>query len=324
MSSLTVPAAELGWADDQAPARALWEFTKGNIRLSGPTRWTRSRFDGATTTKRRTVNRNPAVAGERVRFSSVPSWPARIPWSTAWKPGEGTDNACIITDPENGCVWECQNLRYSRPWDPMFSPLEADNLHCRTAACVESEPHMSRGCGGVPSEAGLLTETQAENGIVSALALFAVNIQYGPGARIVAPAGRLEHRLESDRDWLGLPSGDDPSMIPAGSRFIAWNDDDEIDALAWENTPAPSVSRTAQAQAQARRAALINIYVGLREFGAAVLATASGTTYIETEGCQEKGAAARWAAIGFRTDTDFRTALAGAFRPDNIKVVRPA
>lgn len=323
MSSLTTPAATLGYDEDDTPARALWAFTSGTIRLSGPKKWTRPKFNGATTTKRRRVNRNPAVASENVRFNSVLSWPASIPWSTTWKPGEGTDNACIITDPAEGVVWECQNLRYERPWDPIFSPLVVDNLHRRTAACLEDEPHMSRGCGGVPSEAGVLTAAQAANGIVTALALFNVCTQFGPGARIVPPAKRLEHRRVEDRAWLGLTPGDVPEMVPAGTRFAVDLTDDEIDELAWRNCPDPGGSR-ANLAAASRRGALINIYVGLRDYGMANLATASGTTYIETEGCQEPGAAARWAAIGFRTDTDFRTALSGVFRPDNLKVVTPA
>lgn len=332
-SSLTIPAADLGDADDQTAAAALWAWTNGNIRLSGPTMWTRPRFDGATATRRRAVNRNPLVSGERVRWSSVPEWPARIPWRTDWKPGAGSDNACIITDPEQGVVWECQNLRYERPWDPTFSPIVCDNLHRRTPACIENETHMSRGCGGVPSEAGLLTASQAENGVTTALAMFTVPIQYGPGARIVPPAGRLEHRLETDRP--GLPSGDVPSMIPAGTRFRVDLTDDEVTELAWRNCPDPGGPR-ANAAAALRRLALMNIYTGLRDFGAAVLATAGhtvqttsgpqtvGTTYIETEGCQETTARNRWAGIGFRTDNDFRLALAGVFRPDNVKVVRPS
>lgn len=324
MSSLTTPAATLGYDEDDTPARALWAFTSGTIRLSGPKKWTRPKFNGATTTKRRRVNRNPAVASENVRFNSVLSWPASIPWSTTWKPGEGTDNACIITDPAEGVVWECQNLRYERPWDPIFSPLVVDNLHRRTPDCVVSEPHMSRGCGGVPSEAGLLTAVGARDGITSALALFAVNIQYGPGARIVAPAGRLEHPRVFDRAWLDMPSGDVPSMIPAGSRFATTWTDDEIDERAWRKVPAPDSTTTARRAAEAKRAALINIEVGLRDYGAAVLATASGTTYIETEGTNEPGARRVWESIGFRLDVDFRAALVDVFDPDHLKVVTPA
>lgn len=319
MNSLLIPAAHLGDADDQAPADALLIGSEGFIRLSGPSAWTRPIFDGATARGRRAVNRNSAVKDENVRWNSVPSWPAKIPWRTDWKPGAGTDNACIIRDPQNGVVWEAQNLRYERPWDTLYSSLVADQLHMRTPDCEINETHFARGCGGVPAEAGVLTAAMARDGINTALAFFCANIQYGPGARIVLPAKRLEHQLATDRP--GLVPGDVPQNVPHGSRFYWTWDDDQLDQFAWQNSKLTPGTTTIIAK---RRETLLKIYVAMRVYGWVTLATCTGTDYIETEGLNNKESAVIWKSLGFSTDADFRKPFTGMVVRDQIRVVRPA
>lgn len=330
-SSLTVKANELGDANDQRPAEAWWRWGHilnwqdpnkgGHVGQVGLPitfeRWTIPVWE-AGTAKRVRVWPNPAVWDEPSRWASVPAWPALVPWG-GFKAGIGTDNATIVNDGE--VSWEIQNLRLANVFDaPALlwrsrgaarpGDYVCDLLHRVTGGCREDEKHLAGALGTVRDEEGLLTADMAANGVTSALAMGTFNAQFGPGARFVPPATRVEHPRISDRpSWLA--ANDDPRMIPRGTRFRLSMTDAELDAWAMRYAGAKEIT------------ALI-IATGLRDFGWFDSLTVNAGPYLQCAGVINPTERAKWAAIGMTSERDFRSLLDGLFTATNIKVVRPA
>lgn len=331
MGSLTTPAAQLGDANDQRPADAWWRFghvanwqgtQSGQLGLPITcTAWSMPVWDGTRTPKTIRVWPNPAVWDEPSRWSSVPAWPALVPWDR-FKAGVGTDNACIVDDVE--VSWEIQNLRQANLLDAIPLAIRTagrarpgdyvcDLLHRVTSGCLEDEKHLAGALGKVRDREGLLTADMAANGVTTALAMGTFNAQFGPpalGPRFVPPATRIEHTSVSQRPaWL--PAGDDPRMIPRGTRFRLAMTDRELDEWAMRYAGAKEMT------------ALI-IATGLRDYGWFDALTVSAGPYLQCAGVLNPSERAKWAAIGMTSERDFRDLLTGLFRPDRIVVVNPA
>lgn len=333
MSSLTVPAAQLGWADDQRPALAWWRWGHiANWQGGQPGQtglpitceaWSMPVWDGSATSRRIRVWPNPAVWDEPSRWTSVPEWPALIPWDR-FKPGVGTDNACIVDDGE--VSWELQNLRRPSLFDALPLAIRsrgaarptdwvADLVHRVTSGCIEQEKHLAGALGKVRDREGLLTAEQAANGVTTALAMGTFNAQFGPPTmafppRFVPPATRIEHtRLDQRPQWL--PAGDDQRMIPRGTRFRLAMTDREINEWALRHDDTKSITA-------------VIIATGLRDYGWFDSLTVSAGPYLQATGVLNPAERAVWADMGLKTERDFRTLLDGLFTPTNIKVVRAA
>lgn len=333
VSSLTVKANELGDANDQRAARAWWQY--GHIANWRDTQtgqiwlpitfesWSMPVWDGAATARRIKVWPNPALWDSPSLWSSVPKWPVLLPWGSGFRAGVGTDNAVIVD--QGDISWEIQNLRRPSLLEIPFlvwrtrgafnvNDYVADLVHRVTPGCLENEKHLAGALGAVRDREGLLTADMAANGVTTALAMGTFNAQYGPpalGARFVPPATRIEHtRLDQRPSWL--PAGDDPRMIPRGTRFRLSMTDREIDEWAMSrHSGAKSI--TAQI-----------IATGLRDFGWFDSLTVSAGPYLQCTGVLNPVERARWAGIGMTTERDFRCLLDGLFTATNVKVVRPS
>ena len=334
MSSLTVKANELGDANDQRPADAWWRF--GHIanwqasqqgQLGLPItfeNWSMPVWDGAKTARRVRVWPNPAVWDEPSRWASIGKWPVLLPWGSTWSAGIGTDNATIVDHGE--VSYEIQNFRTANVFEGLalgwrtrgaYRPGDyvCDLIHRVTSGCIEGEKHLSGALGKVRDREGLLTAEMAANGVTTALAMGTFNAQYGPPTmtfppRFVPPATRIEHTTLSARPaWL--PAGDDPRMIPRGTRFRLAMTDREIDEWALRHDGAKSVT-----------AALIAR--GLRDYGWFDSLTVNAGPYLQCTGVLNPAERDIWSAVGLRTERDFRDLLNGLFTASNIKVVRAA
>lgn len=331
MTSLTIPAAQLGDANDQRPARALWEYGRSVNWYSSQRglvslpitfeRWSIPVWDG-TKARGRTifVHPSPGLVGEAFRWQSVGEWPVKIPWGSDFRTGLGTDSACIIFDGD--LRWEAQNLRPSNlfDWVQSFGRIKpghwvADMLHRVSPGCVEKETHIGSAIGRLTDLDGLLTADQAANGVTTALALGTFNAQFGPPTmarppRFVAPATRIEHTAITSRPSY-LPAGDDPRMIPRGTRFRLSMTDLEIET--WALRYAGMKFHTA-----------IIVATGLRDYGFVDSLTVGADPYLQCEGVLNPSVRSVWNAIGIRTERDARTLLDGLITESNLKVVNAA
>ena len=332
-TTLTVPAAQLGDANDQAPAAAWWQWGSsmnwggrpGQPGLPITARdWSWPIWqarDAAGRTIR--VWRNPAVWDEPARWSTVAEFvrdtgPAVIPWGAGWRGGTGTDQGVLVDDGIGG-GWDALNLRPANWLDAIplafRSRFQArsgdwvcDGLVRRTP--TNDGTYEGRGAGRVPKRAGILTADMAANGVTTALAMVGFNVQYEKGARFVAPATRVEHLTAASLGPTArtLPPGNDPRMIPHGTRFRLSMTDLELDQWSTRH-------------AGAKRTTALIVATGLRDYGWVCLETGTGRCQLESEGTLNPAVAAVWSSIGMRTDADFGNLLDGLFTPSNVKVV---
>lgn len=201
-------------------------------------------------------------------------------------------------DPSSG--WEVLGLR--QPW-----LLEQFALGLRTwgayrpgdwicDAIARRRPDNAgtydfRGAGRVPKRCGVVTAGEVASGDVGhSMALTGIT-QWGPGARFVAPATRVEHPTTAP---AGYPKGLAPGStlaVPHGTRLAL--DIDDADIARWARRHTGPLAETAK-----------TLVRGLRDWGVTVLETGVGDPQIETTGTVGPDRQL-WAALG----VDDRTAV---------------
>jgi len=317
MSSLSIPAATLGDAPNNVAANNVWTvgMMSEGLALSGPTRWCIPQFKATATTPTIRVERNLAVAWDKVRWASIPEYQTtnpfasvKVPWREVWRVAEGTDGMVIVWLPDGG-RYEILNLRRAAVF---FGPYVCDHMHYVPPLGCNPETHTVRGAGQLSRLDGLLTVDMLDAGLIpTALSFAARNVQFGPDATYVAPATRVEHRKVSQRADTGM----DPLLFmnPGGTRFRLDVTDNDI-ARWLDSRGYPTAKR--------RTAGIVAI--ALRDYGICQTTTCALRPYIETEGMLNASTATAWREHGLTTMSDFRTLLDGLVTVDRLKVVNPA
>lgn len=301
--------------------------------------WSWPIYDAAEATTKLTVRRSLASWDSPAMWTAPPSkrnLPVyRIPWNPTWRQATAEDGGILIRDGET--CWALLNLRpidgheavamNARCWweasftDKIFGRTlavnpgdhQADGLNHSTPE--NAAKNQGRGAGRIPKHVGILTADMLRDGVDQALSYVAVNIAYGNGASFRAPATRVEHTAATRGArgrGLGIPEGDGPRTIPHGTRLVLRRPAVEIDAWV-------------QAKPAGQRQAARNLADGLSRYGMFAGETGDGDCQLECEGIRNPKQAAKFAALGLRTATDFSHFTDGLITgPHDLRVVKAA
>ena len=334
MLTYTTPAAQLGADPDQRLADAWWNYASPanwspgaqvgqlGLRISGPTDYTSPIYLRADSTKTIPVYRSPVFYDSTGRFSTIASWPVRLPWADDWQPATGGDKQVLVDDDETGAAgYELVGLRPKNGTDDFLYSLVGitlpSNARMADAVCRRTPANVGKftghGAGRIPNRAGILTAAMAANGVTEAISYAGFNVANGPGAGYRLPASRVEHP-GTERKATGLPQGNHPRTVPHGTR--------------WHLTYSPADVLDLAADVDASvRTAFRNIVTGLCVYGWIQDETSGSSvgsnerTYLESTGTQNETEAAAWAALGLETSSDFTHLLDGVFTRNVIEVV---
>lgn len=340
--TITTEAYLIGPAENQMPADA-W-CRRASLDASGAVRlaltydwWTWPVQDRANATTTINIWPNPDVWSESARWSTwaarlAAKYPLQVPWNPdLWRTGSspaGTNpDLGVIVNNADGSGWELLGLRKPAWWQVpavawqatpgLFQPTRyragdyiADMAHVRNATTLGH--YQGRGCGDVAKITGLVRGRHLLDGLIPFAVAIAAPTQWGPGARYVPPATRVEW---SDRSPYGtslvIPPGDTPAAPPHGSRFALSITDAEIDAWLDSRSYTGALRRTARTFA-----------VALRDFGWWIAETGTGQSQIESTGINGPDATAFYLA-GITTRTTALTLLDGLITRDRTYTVHP-
>lgn len=322
----------------------------GNPKLVGQTKlsitseyWSWPIYDASEATTQIRIWRNLAVWDETARWSTIKEFqepwggPASkngvlIPFNPSWKTGKGTDQGIIIKDGKN--YYTILNLRKISPLENLgiiaktftWWPWGSAQVSLSDYVCdgiglnTPENAGQIEGCGSgkIPKHVGILTADMLLNGVDQALSMVVANSMMGPGAVYRLPATRAEfssdkdviHRYANHPSTRNMPIGNDPRMVPCGSRIIVNKTDEEI--WAWAMT-----------KPEGMRTAAFNLGCGLATYGFVTKESGDGETQIESEGLLNDKAKNKFALAGLKEGSDFRTILDGLITsPDDLRVVK--
>lgn len=353
MHSLLTPAATIGFEDSNTLAETWWNHASAANWTGQRTGqrglpfsysdWSWPIYDAADATTRLTVRRSLPMWDQPARWTAPSDHRTgvrySIPWNPSWRQATAEDGGILIRDGANW--WGLLNLRdinavdavqmnvrcwWEADWAEKLSgrtlavnpgDKQADGLGLATPANIGK--HQGRGIGNVPKHVGILTADMLANGVDQAISIACANIQFGAGATFRAPATRVEHttrelRRGTQRNQISaqIPEGPDPRMIPAGLRLVL-------------NRPAAAVTAWVESKPPGQRRAAANFAAGLTDYGFFQGETGDGDCQIECEGIRNPKQAAKFAALGLRTQSDFAHFADGLITgPGDLRVVKAA
>lgn len=345
VASLFKKADELGYEEDNTIAGAWWHFASGPNWLGtmagqrpSITReyWSWPIYDVKDANTKIRIWRNPDVWDEPARWAGIPEFksstskkPVTIPYNHEWNVGKGTDQGILIKDGDN--YYSVLNLRPIMPWNYPGILLKTFTWFPFGSASISNEDWVCdgfdlstpenagkiQGCGSgnIPKHVGIVTADMLLNGVDQALSMVVANSQMGKDAVFRYPGTRVEHkdvkaRRKGQPAAQLMPEGNDPKMIPCGSRLVLNKSYREIDE--WSKT-----------KPEAMQKAAYNLAVGLKEYGFVTKETGNGEAQIECEGTLNRKAKEKFRQAGLLKDSDFKFILEGLFTgPDDLKVVK--
>ena len=353
MHSLFVPADLIGFEDSNDLAGRWWHWASAanwTGQRAGQrglpltySDWSWPIYDASEATTKLTIRRSMATWDSPAVWQAPPIKPGapayKIPWNPSWRQATAEDGGILIRDGENW--WGLLNLRpirwdeaqamnlrcwWEAPWGDKLAgrtlavnagDMQADGLGLGTPA--NATKIEGRGAGRIPKHVGILTADMLRDGVDQALSYVAVNVQFGKGGTYRAPATRVEHatrelRRGSQRNPISatIPEGDHPRMLPHGTRLVL-------------RRPAAAIDAWVDAKPAAQRQAARNLADGLTRYGMFLGETGDGDTQLECEGIRNPVQAAKFAALGLRTQSDFAHFTDGLITgPNDLRVVKAA